>query len=83
MANWVAGDVALEVLLTGKPLADHTDEIRTILDAAPFPLLISRVSDGTVLYANDNLGAYVNVTADELIGQKTPDFERPGTSLTK
>ena len=60
--------------MTGKPLADHTDEIRTILDAAPFPLLISRVSDGTVLYANDNLGAYVNVTADELIGQKTPDF---------
>lgn len=58
----------------GKPLADHSDEVRTILDAAPFPLLISRVSDGTVLYANDNLGAFVNVTATELIGKKTPDF---------
>jgi PAS domain S-box-containing protein len=64
----------LEVFLAGKPLADHSDEVRTILDAAPFPLLISRVSDGTVLYANDNLGAYVNVKAAELIGKKTPDF---------
>ncbi len=60
--------------MAGKPLADHTDEIRTILDAAPVPLLISRVSDGAVVYANDNLGAYLNVTGAELIGRKTPDF---------
>jgi len=58
----------------GEPASNHTDEIRTILDAAPFPLLISRISDGTVLYANDNLGAYINLTAAELIGKKTPDF---------
>ena len=60
--------------MAGKPLEDHTDELRTILDAAPFPLLISRVSDGTVLYANDNLARYLNVTGAELIGEKTPDF---------
>ena len=60
--------------MAGKPLASHDDEVRTILDAAPFPLLISRVADGTVLYANDILGVYVNVTAAELIGKKTPDF---------
>jgi PAS domain S-box-containing protein len=53
---------------------DHSDEIRTILDAAPFPLVISRVSDGTVLYANDRLAALVGLTAKELIGDKTPDF---------
>ncbi len=60
--------------MAGKSLADHSDEVRTILDAAPFPLLISRLSDGTVLYANDNRAAYANVTAAELIGKKTPDF---------
>ena len=60
--------------MAGKPLEDHTDELRTILDAAPFPLLISRVSDGTVLYANDNLAWYLNLTGDELIGEKTPNF---------
>jgi PAS domain S-box-containing protein len=53
---------------------DHPDEIRTILDAAPFPLIISRVSDGTVLYANDRLAALVGLTARELVGNKTPDF---------
>ncbi len=53
---------------------DHSDEIRAILDAAPFPLVISRVSDGTVLYANDSLGALVGLTAADLIGQQTPDF---------
>lgn len=53
---------------------DHSDEIRTILDAAPFPLIISRISDGRVLYANDPLAALVGLTATELIGQETPDF---------
>ena len=55
-------------------LADDSDEVRTILDAAPFPLLISRLSDGTVLYANEGLAAIANVTAAELTGKRTPDF---------
>ena len=53
---------------------DHPDEIATILDAAPFPLVISRVSDGTVLYANDRLATLVGLTAEELIGNRTPAF---------
>lgn len=53
---------------------NHTDEIRTILDAAPFPLIISRVSDGTVLYANDSLADLVGLKSDTLVGRSTPDF---------
>jgi PAS domain S-box-containing protein len=54
--------------------ANHSDEIGTILDAAPFPLLISRMSDGLVLYANDRLAALLELTVAELIGSKTPDL---------
>ena len=53
---------------------DHSEEVRTILDAAPVPLLISRLSDGTVLYANDRLAALLGLTAQDLVGNKTPDF---------
>ena len=35
--NWLKGDC---------------DEVWTVLDAAPLPLIVSRVADGTVLYAN-------------------------------
>ncbi|HXV61947.1 MAG TPA: PAS domain S-box protein [Vicinamibacteria bacterium] len=61
--------------LMGKPTTnDHSDELGTILDAAPFPLLISRLSDGEVLYANDRIAELVGLTARELVGNKTPDF---------
>lgn len=53
---------------------DHSDEIRTILDAAPFPLVISRVSDGTVLYANDRLASLLELTTGDLVGKKTPEL---------
>ncbi len=43
-------------------VTDHSDELRTILDAAPFPLIISRVSDGTVLYANERLAGLLGLT---------------------
>lgn len=53
---------------------DHADEVRTILDAAPFPLVISRFADGTVLYANERLAALLELSVDELIGSATPSF---------
>jgi two-component system NtrC family sensor kinase len=55
-------------------ITDHSDEIRAILDAAPFPLLISRTSDGTVLYANERLADLLDLTVGELVGSKTPDL---------
>lgn len=53
---------------------DHSDEIRTILDTAPVPFLISRRSDGEVLYANERLAVLLEVSLSELIGKKTPDM---------
>lgn len=53
---------------------DHTDEIGTILAAAPFPLIISRISDGKVLFANDSLAGLVGLSPEKVIGQQTPDY---------
>jgi PAS domain S-box-containing protein len=48
--------------------------MRGILDAVPVPLVISRVSDGKVLYTNDHLAVLVGLSAKQLVGQQTPDF---------
>jgi PAS domain S-box-containing protein len=50
------------------------EQIHTIIDASPVPLIITRIVDGEILYANEHLGALVGFTADELIGKKSPDF---------
>jgi PAS domain S-box-containing protein len=60
--------------MSQREIKDQTDEIRTIFDAAPFPLIISRMSDGTVLYANDSLADLVGLTGEKLVGLQTPDY---------
>jgi PAS domain S-box-containing protein len=53
----------------------HADEqVHTIVDSSPIPTIISRLEDGTILYANEELADLVGLTAEELIGRKTPDF---------
>jgi PAS domain S-box-containing protein len=60
--------------MSQREIKGQTDEIRTILDAAPFPLIISRMSDGRVLYANDSLADLVGLTGEKLVGLETPDY---------
>ncbi len=53
----------------------HAEEqIHTIVKASPIPTIISRIQDGTILYANEELADLLGTTARELIGRKTPDF---------
>ena len=51
-----------------------SEQLRTILDAAPLPLLISRLSDGKILYANQHLAALVDMVPEQMLGKDTPDF---------
>ncbi len=60
--------------MTEKWFTGDCDEVWTVLDAAPLPLIVSRVSDGTVLYANPPLGSLVGLRPSELVGQMTPDY---------
>ncbi len=47
---------------------------RAMTSAVPVPMLISRESDGLMLYANPLLGEMFGIAIDELIGRKTEDF---------
>ena len=56
----------------------------TILQSVTLPLLISRVSDGQILYTNAHLADMVKLPLEELIGSQTPNFyvkEADRTSL--
>jgi PAS domain S-box-containing protein len=55
-------------------LAQAEQRFRAIVEASPTPLLLSSVSDGTVLYANDRLETLIGAEPGSLVGRKTPDF---------
>ncbi len=61
----------------------HADEqLHLIIDAAPIPLLVSRLADGKILYANDREAALMGLTRPEIMKRRSLDFyddpdERP------
>ena len=40
----------------------------------PIPLIITKVSDGTIILANESLGKLFNISVTKAIGKKTPNF---------
>ncbi len=53
-------------------LAD--EHLRLIVEVSPVPVIISRISDGAILYLNDNLAQLIGGDRESLLGQQTPDF---------
>lgn len=47
---------------------------RVITEASPVPLVITRRSDGKILYANPRVGPALGLQADESIGRSITDF---------
>ena len=45
-----------------------------LLNNAPVAVLVSRISDGEVLYANHKLADTVGLPLEQIVGRKTPDF---------
>ncbi len=55
------------------------EQFRAIASATPVPVLVSRLCDGLILYANAQLASLLNLPLEELIGSSTPDFySNPG-----
>ena len=48
--------------------------LRTIVDAAPVPMLISRASDGLILHANALLAEALGLPGKSVVGRRTTDF---------
>jgi len=55
-------------------LRESEARYRAIVEAAPIPLAISRLSDGLILHANAHLGPLFGLPPDEAVGRRTPDF---------
>ncbi|WP_445250787.1 PAS domain-containing protein [Microcoleus sp. OTE_8_concoct_300] len=53
---------------------ESEQQFRAIASATPVPVLVSRLSDGLILYANAQLASLLNIPLEELIGHHTPDF---------
>jgi PAS domain S-box-containing protein len=54
---------------------DHTEEqFRLVLEAAPVPVIVSRTSDGTILYANPSAGSIVGLSCQDLLARSAKDF---------
>lgn len=54
---------ALEVLLE-----DSEAHLQSVIDAAPMPMAVTRVDDGTLLFVNEALSALLGQTVEHLLG---------------
>jgi PAS domain S-box-containing protein len=57
-----------------RELRESEEQFRAIADATPIPVMISRSSDGMILYGNQRLAEMAGRPLPELLGMKTPDF---------
>lgn len=50
------------------------EQFETIANSAPVPVVITRVTDGVILFANDEFESIWGYKSQDLIGKKAPDF---------
>ncbi len=55
-------------------LQTKESRMKTILDSLTMPIVISRVRDGQIMYANEGLSKLVKIPLEDLDGKQTPDF---------
>ena len=57
-----------------RQLESSAQQLRAIIEASPIPLIITRVGDGRILYANELLGQLLGTTPRQLIGRNAVDL---------
>jgi PAS domain S-box-containing protein len=50
------------------------EQLESIVNASPVPVLVSRRNDNTILFINDNLSKLMGYKKENILGKKTPDF---------
>lgn len=59
---------------TEKALRERNQQFQLITDASPDALIITRIADGAVLYANRQCANLAGIPYESLLDQRTPDF---------
>jgi PAS domain S-box-containing protein len=57
-----------------RALMESEERFRVITEASPVPLIITRRSDGNILYANPKVGPAFGLAADEVVGRSMTEF---------
>ena len=68
------GPVFKRVQQTQSALRESEARFRAIAEASPVPLIITRRSDGEILYANPKVGPAFGLAADQVIGRSITAF---------
>jgi diguanylate cyclase (GGDEF)-like protein/PAS domain S-box-containing protein len=55
-------------------LRDSEGRFRTMVEAAPIPMLVTSYPDGICLYANEEAARLTGLPRDEIVGRATPDY---------
>ncbi len=55
-------------------LRESERRFRLICETIPVPIMVSRISDGTILYANEPASSLLGLPISMLLGRKTVDF---------
>jgi PAS domain S-box-containing protein len=55
-------------------LREADEQLRLLVETSPVPYIISRLSDGRILYVNQHLASLVGYSPEELKKRHTPDF---------
>ncbi|MDP8207513.1 MAG: PAS domain S-box protein [Candidatus Electryonea clarkiae] len=63
-----------ELEASQKSLRKSTEMFSTLVNSSPIPSLVSRVADGTVLFANEPLANMLGNDPNDVIGKKTPNY---------
>lgn len=63
---WIYSDV------TG--IKRSVDQLHTIVNASPLPIVVSRIRDGRVLFVNDHMAALLGYTWEDVRKKSTEDF---------
>lgn len=66
-----------DLRITEEALRESEERFRTLTDLLPIPIVVSQLSDGTILYANKQMIQLTDVPSEQYIGQDAEKFYYP------